>query len=50
MPKKVVSYPKKGTAKKIEYDPGKGTTEFTHESETKSGGKKVTKYTYKDDE
>ena len=50
MPKKSVSKPKKGTAKKIEYDPRTGTTTFTHVSKTKSGGKKKTEYTYKDDE
>ena len=49
MPKKSVSKPKTGTAKKIEYDPRKGTTTFTHEGKTKKG-EKETKYTYKDDE
>jgi len=47
--KKIVSYPKKGTATKIEYDPDKSTTKFTHERETKKG-KVKTEYTYKDDE
>jgi len=48
--KKLLSYPKKGTATKIEYDPGKGTTKFTHERKTKSGAKVKTEYTYKDNE
>ncbi len=49
MAKKSVSKPKKGTATKIEYDPRKGTTTFTHKGKTKKGEKK-TEYTYKDDE
>ena len=52
MPKKsgkLVSYPKKGTAKKIEYDPEVGETKFTHERETKSG-KVKTEYTYKNND
>jgi len=48
--KKSVSKPKTGTAKKIEYDPRKGTTKFTHKRKTKSGGEVKTEYTYKDDE